>query len=295
MNKSQPNKFITWLYDTIQDTSTDNFIYWMEEGNRFIIWDKNTLVQRMQLRLKTKNFNSFRRQLSLYGFTREKHHSKKPVFSHPFFKQDRRELLCKVVRAKQNGMKSRFIVNSTLFEACQSQITQISSNPQNNTIQPMMEFLEHIKSLDQYFGIGILKFSRVLVSLLNKAFPKVGRELEDDITNAEKILFKNDILKPGKSVNKKEILILLINGFLSAIKCDLKKGVQEKFVKEETESVNFRKSSSVSKENSIFMDEPAPLMITPVFNQFKTVDSTRSLQDHFEENDELSLLNFNLN
>ena len=66
-------------------------------------------------------------------------------------------------------------------------------------------------------------------------------------------------------------------------------------VKEETESVNFRKSSSVSKENSIFMEEPAPLMMTPVFDQFKTVDSTRSLQDHFEKNDKLSLLNFNLN
>lgn len=276
MPNNQPNKFITWLYNLLQNTKTDDYIQWIDRGAKFIIWDKKLLVEKNQLHLKTMNFNSFRRQLSLYGFNREKHTSKKPTFSHPLFRQDREELLDQIVRAKQNGMKSKFTVSSAMLASCQSQIDRISSRSQDKAqTQQMTRFFDHINSLNQFFGIGLIKFTKVLISLLNEVFPEIAKRQEDNIINAQKLLYQTHLVSPAKTVNKKEILIILINGLLSSIEKELKdksrntkeKEFDEKLSQLSDSNFTFGRVStddSFNNKQSLFMGTQARLMMSPI-------------------------------
>ena len=202
----------------------------------------------MHSHLKTSNFNSFRRQLSLYGFNREKHSSKKPVFLHPLFRQGERELLNQIGRAKQTKMRSRFVVNSVLIKSCEIQLTKISKDYKADALtESKMEFIEHIKSLDKYVGIGIVKFMKNLIRLLNKAFPGIEQQMIKEIVEAQEILYQTHFIKPAEIVNKKEILIVLINGILTAIHKDLKEESQN--TEEDMSNGNF---STFSANNISF-------------------------------------------
>lgn len=99
------------------------------------------MVTEMQQHLRTKNFNSFRRQLSLYGFKRDNDNSKNPTFSHPLFRQRKRNLLDKIGRAKQARMKSKLIVNSKLIKINQNLIEK-TNNKRSGETKPMEDVLE---------------------------------------------------------------------------------------------------------------------------------------------------------
>ena len=195
---------------------------WIESGTKFIIWNKNQLIEQLHRHLKTNNFNSFRRQLSLYGFKREKHISKKPLYFHPLFRQDREELLGLIGRAKQSNMKSKFEINYELISSIHLQIV-INRQEDNAQLSSRKEFLEYIKDLDKYMGIGIIKFTKELILLLNKAFPGIARKLETKIFDTEQILYRPHFIKPAKIVNKKELLISLINTLLLTIKKEIRR------------------------------------------------------------------------
>ena len=175
----------------------------------------------MQQQLRTKNFNSFRRQLSLYGFKRLNKSFKNPMFFHPFFRQGRRELLDKIGRAKQAGMKSKLIINPKLIKSNQSLIEKANIKNEGETEQVTV-LLKHLQSLDKFVGWGIVKFLKDLVPLLDKTFPEIKEKLSKDIDETQKVLYHTHFVKPFQIVNKKEILIKLINGILSEIESYLR-------------------------------------------------------------------------
>lgn len=262
----------------------------------------------MHSHLKTSNFNSFRRQLSLYGFNREKHSSKKPVFSHFFFKQGERELLNQIGRAKQTKMRSRFVVNSVLIKSCEIQLTKISKYFKDGGLtEPKMEFIEHIKSLDKYVGIGIIKFMKNLIRLLNRAFPGIEQQMSKEINEAQEILYHTHFIKASEIVNKKEIIIVLINGILIAIDKNLKEESQN--IEEDMPDGKFSTFSAINlsfgeihpddlgyKQTPRFVeDNPSQLLFPVLEHQVLTFDHLRPLPNDSLRKQSLFWLDIDLN
>lgn len=213
--------------------------------------------------------------MSLYGFKREKNSFKKPVFSHIFFRKGRRDLLSKIGRARQSGMKSKVVVNSMLIESCVIQIKEISADLQVNGFDRLkMVLFEHIKTLDLYVGRGIIKFMKNLLQLLNKAFSEVERELSNEINKTRKIMLEDDFIKSSDMVNKKEILITLINSILTEIDKELfktKQSLTEKVSVGNSSVLNGIRSSFISicydnialDKRSPFVEAQMPLLMSP--------------------------------
>ena len=229
------------------------------------------MVEEMNQHLRTKNFNSFRRQLSLYGFKRLNVSFKNPMFFHPLFRKGRRELLDKIGRAKQAGMKSKLIVDPKLIQNNQNLIEKTSIKSSSET-KPMADLLEHIKSLDKFVGWGIVKFMKDLVPLLDRTFPEIKEKLSQDIDEAQKIMYQTHFIKPFQIVNKKEILIKLINGILLEIEQYLRVSNQSPEEKEFNQNLSelnemsnsFGKTNSeqfTPKKEPIFVEERIPLQL----------------------------------
>ena len=80
-------------------------IQWNPTGNSFYITEKEGFIELLPHYFKTKNFNSFVRQLNMYGFHKVKGmHDQE--FKHPFFRRGHNEYLCYIKRRYSNGHNS---------------------------------------------------------------------------------------------------------------------------------------------------------------------------------------------
>lgn len=87
------SKFLSSTYALVSDASTDSCIAWTPEGTSFIIKDRDALISTVLARFyKHSNFQSFVRQLNMYGFRKlgEPHHWE---FFHPAFLRGRPHIL----------------------------------------------------------------------------------------------------------------------------------------------------------------------------------------------------------
>ncbi|TSP57618.1 Heat shock factor protein 2 [Bagarius yarrelli] len=100
--------FLTKLWTLVEDSDTNEFICWSQEGNSFLVLDEQRFAKEILPKFfKHNNMASFVRQLNMYGFRKVMHldtgivkqERDGPVeFQHPYFKNGRDDLLENIKR-----------------------------------------------------------------------------------------------------------------------------------------------------------------------------------------------------
>nr|XP_006009648.1 PREDICTED: heat shock factor protein 2-like [Latimeria chalumnae] len=101
-------KFLTKLWDLVEDPKTNDFICWSQDGQSFIVLNEESFAKKILPRhFKHNNMASFVRQLNWYGFrkvlydemgTAKQERYGPGKYQHTFFKQGQEELLAKIKR-----------------------------------------------------------------------------------------------------------------------------------------------------------------------------------------------------
>ncbi|XP_057208870.1 heat shock factor protein 2 isoform X2 [Triplophysa rosa] len=105
--------FLTKLWTLVEDTDTNEFICWSQEGNSFLVLDEQRFAKEILPKFfKHNNMASFVRQLNMYGFRKVMHietgivkqERDGPVeFQHPYFKHGQDDLLENIKRKVSNS------------------------------------------------------------------------------------------------------------------------------------------------------------------------------------------------
>ncbi|XP_058234630.1 heat shock factor protein 2 isoform X3 [Hemibagrus wyckioides] len=100
--------FLTKLWTLVEDSDTNEFICWSQEGNSFLVLDEQRFAKEILPKFfKHNNMASFVRQLNMYGFRKVMHidtgivkqERDGPVeFQHPYFQNGRDDLLENIKR-----------------------------------------------------------------------------------------------------------------------------------------------------------------------------------------------------
>ncbi|XP_017311635.1 heat shock factor protein 2 [Ictalurus punctatus] len=100
--------FLTKLWTLVEDSDTNEFICWSQEGNSFLVLDEQRFAKEILPKFfKHNNMASFVRQLNMYGFRKVMHidtgivkqERDGPVeFQHPYFRNGRDDLLENIKR-----------------------------------------------------------------------------------------------------------------------------------------------------------------------------------------------------
>ncbi|XP_030627523.1 heat shock factor protein 2 [Chanos chanos] len=111
-NSSVP-AFLTKLWTLVEDSNTNEFICWSQEGNSFLVLDEQRFAKEILPKFfKHNNMASFVRQLNMYGFRKVMHidtgivkqERDGPVeFQHPYFKHGKDDLLEHIKRKVSNA------------------------------------------------------------------------------------------------------------------------------------------------------------------------------------------------
>ncbi|CAK84562.1 unnamed protein product (macronuclear) [Paramecium tetraurelia] len=106
---SKPAKFIAILYDILEKESFQTTIRWTKDGKGFqILRIPEFQSNIMEEFFNTQNFQSFLRQLSLYGFKMKKNEKNQKIYNHPlFFQGNQYELWLFQLRTSQNLKKEK--------------------------------------------------------------------------------------------------------------------------------------------------------------------------------------------
>ncbi|KAH0507836.1 Heat shock factor protein 2 [Microtus ochrogaster] len=113
--------FLSKLWTLVEETHTNEFITWSQNGQSFLVLDEQRFAKEILPKyFKHNNMASFVRQLNMYGFRKVLHidsgiikqERDGPVeFQHPYFKQGQDDLLEKIKRkvphSRTEGLKSR--------------------------------------------------------------------------------------------------------------------------------------------------------------------------------------------
>ncbi|KAG9283065.1 heat shock factor protein 2 [Astyanax mexicanus] len=112
-NNSNVPAFLTKLWTLVEDSDTNEFICWSQEGNSFLVLDEQRFAKEILPKFfKHNNMASFVRQLNMYGFRKVMHidtgivkqERDGPVeFQHPYFKHGQDDLLEHIKRKVSNG------------------------------------------------------------------------------------------------------------------------------------------------------------------------------------------------
>uniref|UniRef100_A0A8C2DGB0 Heat shock transcription factor 2 n=1 Tax=Cyprinus carpio TaxID=7962 RepID=A0A8C2DGB0_CYPCA len=105
--------FLTKLWTLVEDSDTNEFICWSQEGNSFLVLDEQRFAKEILPKFfKHNNMASFVRQLNMYGFRKVMHidtgivkqERDGPVeFQHPYFKHGQDDLLENIKRKVSNA------------------------------------------------------------------------------------------------------------------------------------------------------------------------------------------------
>ncbi|KAM9704365.1 heat shock factor protein 2 [Menidia menidia] len=112
-NSSNVPAFLTKLWTLVEDSDTNEFICWSQEGNSFLVLDEQRFAKEILPKFfKHNNMASFIRQLNMYGFRKVMHidtglvkqEKDGPVeFQHPYFKHGQDDLLENIKRKVSNA------------------------------------------------------------------------------------------------------------------------------------------------------------------------------------------------
>ncbi|NP_001167375.1 heat shock factor protein 2 [Salmo salar] len=105
--------FLTKLWTLVEDSDTNEFICWSQEGNSFLVMNEQRFAKEILPKFfKHNNMASFVRQLNMYGFRKVMHidtgivkqERDGPVeFQHPYFKHGQDDLLENIKRKVSNA------------------------------------------------------------------------------------------------------------------------------------------------------------------------------------------------
>ncbi|XP_014060221.2 heat shock factor protein 2 isoform X1 [Salmo salar] len=105
--------FLTKLWTLVEDSDTNEFISWSQEGNSFLVMNEQRFAKEILPKFfKHNNMASFVRQLNMYGFRKVMHidtgivkqERDGPVeFQHPYFKHGQDDLLENIKRKVSNA------------------------------------------------------------------------------------------------------------------------------------------------------------------------------------------------
>ncbi|OQS04782.1 HSF-type DNA-binding protein [Thraustotheca clavata] len=92
-------KFLRSLYDML-DNENSNIISWTSDGVAVQVLDRHALETIVLPKyFKHSKFTSFQRQLNYFGFKKNtRYRSHMYTFTHPYFRHNRKDLLCKITR-----------------------------------------------------------------------------------------------------------------------------------------------------------------------------------------------------
>ena len=96
------SKFLSKLYDLINDKKYSDDINWNKNGTSFIIKNYHNFCYNIMPKIFGLNlFSSFHHQLNCYGFTKINVHE----YFNKFFKKDNKNLLLNIKRRRKNNLK----------------------------------------------------------------------------------------------------------------------------------------------------------------------------------------------
>lgn len=146
-------------YEIVSDPENSKVVRWTEEGDAFIITNKNAFSDQVLPKyFKHKNLSTFIRQLNIYGFKKTKYKNEEHCFAHKDFRRDDKLLLKRMKRKtnkKQNDVKSQSSVESTtisrnevnqMFEKLSSRIDEQDSKI-SQLVQANKEFKNSVLAL----------------------------------------------------------------------------------------------------------------------------------------------------
>lgn len=110
------------MLDYAREEGLEYIVSWVDDGRAFKVHDSNAFVaQIMPNYFDQTKFESFRRQLNLYGFTRVAKGKNRGVISHPYFQRNARHLCHQIVR--KNALppaSSPIVASSSVLPAAQA-------------------------------------------------------------------------------------------------------------------------------------------------------------------------------
>ncbi|MBN3303276.1 heat shock factor protein 2 isoform X2 [Amia ocellicauda] len=209
--------FLTKLWTLVEDSDTNEFICWSQEGHSFLVLDEQRFAKEILPKFfKHNNMASFVRQLNMYGFRKVMHmdtgivkqERDGPVeFQHPFFKhgQDdllenikrkvssarpeenkmRQEDLSKIlsnvqsVHGKQESLDSRLTTLKRENEALWREISDLRQKHTNQQ-QVIKKLIQFIVSLVQNNHVMSLKRKRPLMMNSNGNKSKFIHQIYED-------------------------------------------------------------------------------------------------------------------
>ncbi|KZV62160.1 hypothetical protein PENSPDRAFT_658340 [Peniophora sp. CONT] len=121
-------QFLRKLYEMVNDTTNNDLIRWSEAGDSFLVLDHERFAREVLGRwFKHQNFQSFVRQLNMYGFhkipslrqgvLRSDSDTEIWTFEHTHFRRDQPDLLCLISRKKQVSQQPPGAIEPNVEEA----------------------------------------------------------------------------------------------------------------------------------------------------------------------------------
>ena len=134
------SKFLSKLYDLINDKKYSDDINWNKNGTSFIIKNYHNFCYNIMPKIFGLNlFSSFHHQLNCYGFTKINVHE----YFNKFFKKDNKNLLLNIKRRRKNNLKEKNRIN----------LNRNNNNINNN--DNILYLLERIQ-----YKLNIIKYRR---------------------------------------------------------------------------------------------------------------------------------------
>lgn len=138
----------------------------------------------------SEKFNSFRRQLNLYGFTRLQSPWKTPIFAHKAFKRENPENFHLIKREIQYNPSQKKNIDYECLERVRKKIGNellYSKLPFEETIQDY-ELIKFVQSFRNIYGRNIKAFIQKLINDINNNHCNLSEKFSKEICELKNIL-----------------------------------------------------------------------------------------------------------
>eukprot|EP00299_Pterocystis_sp_00344_P014173 c7004_g1_i1.p1 GENE.c7004_g1_i1~~c7004_g1_i1.p1 ORF type:complete len:443 (+),score=119.45 c7004_g1_i1:33-1361(+) len=188
--------FLLKLYTMLEDPNTDDIIAWSPKGDTFIVFKPSEFANLVLPQFfKHSNFQSFIRQLNLYGFHKLKQSANWNEFSHDMFKRGHKHLLKDIKRKIPASGKSKkdpaVVPKKHQFQQQQQLMEEPIREQQSlHKIPPAIGLLERLSKLEKQNDL-LTKENRVLwneVLTIHDSQKKVAQKLQSLLELLNQIL-----------------------------------------------------------------------------------------------------------
>ncbi|CAD8155769.1 unnamed protein product [Paramecium pentaurelia] len=205
----QVPSFLMKLYEILESEQTA--ICWNKEGTTFQIQDPASLTdQILPQYFKHRNFQSFLRQLNMYGFKKLKNNQGKNEFQHSFFRKGVKNNLLKIKRRNQEDIKQSMETLTKEFQSesylnehdkMRKQLIQIQTDQQRilNEIRFQMDRNRKLYKETQDITDKINQIKNYSLTKLNKLI-LIIQKLPQDAQISKMAMLKDKILLKLESI-----------------------------------------------------------------------------------------------